>query len=384
MPPPPNPDIAPALEQARNFLPDVLAREDFANLLTLLRYAVHGCFAVALYSSVPAREQVVAALRTALAPLPVFEWTYSPLEAEPHRYLNHLTEEQRGERAVVFLYDLERAGTEAWRGLDMQRDYLSARPHGLVFWITPKARGEAIRNAPNFWSQRSGVFDFRISHPDAAQGPRETAWQAERALDVSTDSPDEMARQLRLYQGLLDEYEQAADTPKRTLFDLHTRLARLLYYGDRVVESKQHALAALELARQLDDQQDEANTLRALGDLALREDDLGGARAAYEAALPIFRAIGDRLGEANTYRSFGRLTQDEVWFERAVELHAQIHDSYSVALDNYSWGLTCLNKGDLDRAQALMREVQAIFMRIGLPQYAEMAAQQIARAGQED
>jgi tetratricopeptide (TPR) repeat protein len=481
---------------------DPISGDDFARLLALLRLATGGTFAFALYNSVPVRERVVQALRAQLAPLPVFEWTYSPLDPYPVDYLLRLTEEQRAGRAIVFLYDVERGGADAWRSMDYARERFSARPHAQVFWITSKAHGEAIRNAPHFWSQRSSVFDFRIALPDAWQQSRELAWQAERKRGVSIESLDEIARQLRLYEGLLEEYEQSPHTTKRTLYDLHQRLANLLYYTDRYGESKQHALAAFKLAHQLDDRLGEANTQKtlgdlaliedhlsearaayaaalavyralgyrldeantqkalgdlalreddlsgaraayeaalavyrsighrlgeaniqkalgnlalrdddliraraayraalpvyraigdrlgeantqqALGDLALREDDLSGARAAYEAALPVYRAIGARLGEANTYRSLGRLTGDTVWFQRAVDLHTQIHDSYSVALDNLYWGRRCLSNGESKRGVELLSAAQAIFNRIGLPQYAKIVRDAMARAEQ--
>ena len=51
----------------------------------------------------------------------------------------------------------------------------------------------------------------------------------------------------------------------------------------------------------------EANTLKALGDLKMRTDDLAGARQDYEQALPIFRQIEARLGEANTLQALGDL-----------------------------------------------------------------------------
>ncbi len=44
--------------------------------------------------------------------------------------------------------------------LEIQREALAHYPHSLVFWLTPGEREMMVRKAPNFWSQRSGVFDF--------------------------------------------------------------------------------------------------------------------------------------------------------------------------------------------------------------------------------
>ncbi|MCB9119602.1 MAG: hypothetical protein H6640_07725 [Caldilineaceae bacterium] len=55
--------------------------------------------------------------------------------------------------------------------------------------------------------------------------------------------------------------------------------------------------------------------LQALGDLALREADLGEARRRYEAALAIYPQIGARLGEANVQKALGDLALRErmIW-----------------------------------------------------------------------
>lgn len=129
-------------------LPEALARDDFTNLAVLLRYAREGCWAFAIYSHVAAREEVVAALKTLLQPLPTYEWTYSPERPSPLSYLETLSETQRRERAVVFFFDLERAPDELWKSLDYNRELFSAQPHGLVFWISAPGRGRSTHAPP--------------------------------------------------------------------------------------------------------------------------------------------------------------------------------------------------------------------------------------------
>lgn len=332
----PTPPPSNELDLLRDALPEALARDDFANLAVLLRYAADGCFAIAVYNSAPAREQVVNALRPLVAPLPVFEWTYSPLDPYPFGYLNRLTDEQKRERAVVFFFGLDKADAAAVKSLDYHRERLAGQPHGLVFWLTPKAVGEVARGAPHFWSQRSGVFDFTVAHPDLAQQMRDAAWRTAPDAPAWLVDREEKERELRLYEELLRDYQADPSTPARTLFDLHTRISRLLYYSGRIAESRQHALAALQLSEQLDRPQDRANVLRALGDLGLREDDLSGARASYEAALALYRAIGDRLGEANVLQGFGDERLQAGDFETALSHYRQAQAIYDQIADRYS------------------------------------------------
>ena len=360
------------LDLLRNALPEALARDDFTNLAVLLRYAADGCFAVAVYNSAPAREQVVNALRQLLAPLPVFEWTYSPLDPYPFSYLDRLSDAQRRERAVVFFFGLDRADAAIWKSLDYRREQLSGQPHGLVFWLTPKATGEVARSAPHFWSQRSGVFDFTIAQPDLAQEMRDAAWQAAPQAAAWMTDREDRERELRLYEELLRDYQADPSTPARTLFDLHTRLSRLLYYSGRFDESRQHALAALELCDRLDRPGDRADTLHLLGDLALREDDLAGARKSYQAALPIYRAIGSRLGEANTLRALGDLALrgDDLAgaraaYQAALHIHRAIGGRLGQANTLQSLGDLALRGADLAGAREAYQAALPIYRAIG-------------------
>ena len=70
--------------------PDFLARPDFAQLVVLLRHAQQGAYVFALYNSVPVRDEVVAALRGLVAPLPVYEFTLTERERNPLAYLERL------------------------------------------------------------------------------------------------------------------------------------------------------------------------------------------------------------------------------------------------------------------------------------------------------
>lgn len=75
-----------------------------------------------------------------------------------------------------------------------------------------------------------------------------------------------------------------------------------------------------------------ASVRQALGDLALREDDLPAARMHYEAALAIYPAIGARLGESNVRQGLGNLALAEGYPVQAFEHHRaalEIHEAIS-------------------------------------------------------
>jgi tetratricopeptide (TPR) repeat protein len=348
-------------------LPEALARDDFTNLAVLLRYAREGCWAFAIYSHVAAREEVVAALKTLLQPLPTYEWTYSPERPSPLSYLDALSETQRHERGVVFFFDLERASDALWKSLDYNRETLSAQPHGLVFWISSAGRGRAMRAAPHFWSQRSGVFDFRL-----APGPLPPLSDWARSGDIVIDDWENILRQIRITQGLLDELLATPDAPPGVVAAQHLRLGKLCYYVDRLPAAHTHLEAAESLAAAVADPRFTANVQKALGDLALREDELGEARRRYEAALAIYPAIGDRLGEANVQKALGDLAlrEDELGearrrYEAALAIYPAIGDRLGEANVQKALGDLALREDELGEARRRYEAALAIYPAIG-------------------
>jgi tetratricopeptide (TPR) repeat protein len=333
-------------------LPDALARDDFTNLVVLLRHARAGCWAFAIYNDVATRELVVKALQRLVEPVPVYEWTYSPEAPFPLAYLDRIPAQRRAEPAVVFLFDFERAGDEVWKALDYQRELYTDHPHRLVFWVTPGGRGEAARKAPHFWAQRSGVFDFTVEQPHRAW--QETPWVASR--DIRIDSLDEVERQLRLYLGLLDELSADDGTPSNYLANLHYKIARLAYYVDRLPEARQHTEMALTLAKELDEQRLIADTLQALGDLELREANLAQARQRYQAALPIYQTIGDRLGEANVLQALGDLELREANLSQARQRYQAALPIYQTIGDRLGEANVLQALGDLERRENNLKQ----------------------------
>ncbi|MBI4771788.1 MAG: tetratricopeptide repeat protein [Chloroflexi bacterium] len=308
-------------ERPQRGLPEHLARADFADLAKLLRHADQGAWAFGLYNTVAIRDEVVDALRVLLAPLPVLDFTLSPDRPDPLACLQDLP---AGERAILFFYDIEYAGAGALNALEYQREWFAAHPHGLVFWVTPAGQVRVARGAPNFWAQRSGVFDFLILQPQALAQTRADWANA----PIQIQSPEDWERQMRLFGGLLAEYEQEVEPSPARLAELHGKLAYLLFRRYRHAEALEHLQAQLHVARSSGDRRAEAQALLNMGQVQAFLDQHGEARARYEEALPIYRAIGDRPGEANTIRALGDVALEAEDLERAQQAYEDARDRY--------------------------------------------------------
>ena len=339
--------------------PSHLRRSELERLALLLRHATGGAWAIAIYNTVAVRDQVMEALRARLAPLPVYDFTFTAERTNPLAYLEQLPADAQDGRTIIFLYDLTRAGERVWGYLEMQREALADHPHGLVFWLTPGERGEALRRAPNFWSQRSGVFDFTIAGETAlAQVRGQWAGSPVRFADRA-----DWEHQVRLYRGLLDEYERSGDAPADTLFDLHNKLGRLHYAVSDYRRSGELARRQLALAERSGDRRRYAI---ALSNIGLVYHALGERQWALEylgQVLPIQREVGDRAGEATTlhnigtvYDALGERRRALEYFERSLALSREVGDRAGEAttLNNIGW--LYLDEGDLDNAQTYLTQ----------------------------
>ncbi len=395
------------LETGRPFVStEATGREDFSRLLILINAARRGFWVFAVYDNVQAREEVIAEIKRAVAPIPVFDWTYSPDDPYPIHYLNQLTKEQKRERAIVFFFDLERGADQAWKSLDYAREQFTAHPHGLIFWVTSKGRVDAARKAPHFWAQRSVVFDFTVTLPEPQQIELMGMW-AGRDLDF--ENYDEALRQLRLFQGLLDEYHTLTDSPVSTVAHLSGKVAQLLHYLDRRDEALPYLQEQFEIARRLKDREMQAEALANMAVVErirsgkpkaielleqalsltdrerLRADILYNLGASIYAeghseeslkhldeALKLFTQVGAKLGQANVLKAIGDVQSFRKEMDAALASYAEARTLFQQVGSKLGQANVLKAIGDVqsfrddqDAALASYAEARTLFQQVG-------------------
>ena len=333
-------------------------------MLILLKNVKAGCWVFALYNNLAVREEVLSALKRTIRPMPVFEWTYTPEAPAPISYLQNLTTQQQSDRATVCFFDLERGGEAGWKALDYYRETLADHPHVIVIWITQAGRIAAARKAPHFWAQRSMVFDFTIA---VHEQPLELmgAW-AGQALDIQ--NYDDAVRQLRIYQGLLDDYLGLPDAPPQTVADLHGKVASLLNYLDRREEALPYLQELLTLADSLKDKNLKAEALTNLAQLErIRSGNPTAILLLEEARLlattPFMRAtIAYNLGSALTYQE---LEKGKKLLIEASQLFRQVGDKLGQANVLKAIGDVQYFRKEIEEALASYAEASQLFRQVG-------------------
>ncbi|HQK15768.1 MAG TPA: tetratricopeptide repeat protein, partial [Anaerolineae bacterium] len=337
-------------------------------LATLLRHAEAGAFVAALYNTAAVRDAVVDVLRARLAPLPVYDFTFTEQSTNPLDYRARLPKDALGNRAVIFLYDLYRAGETMYGYLEIQREALAHYPHGLVFWLTPGEREMMVRRAPNFWSQRSGTFDFTVQDTTALSQIRgEMAGGGYRYVDLG-----DWERKLRLYRGLVDEYEALENPPTDTLLDLYEKVGGLYYAVSQYRNALDWSYKLLELAKSAGEKRFQAIALNNIGRVYSALGDNQRALEYLEAALAILREVGDRAGEGTTlnniagvYSALGDKQRALAQYEAALAIRREVGDraGEGATLNNIAGVYAAL--GDNRRALAQYEAALAILREVG-------------------
>ena len=330
---------------------NVTGRPDFAELLVMLQYARRGCWVFALYNHLDTRQEITAAIKNAVAPMPVFEWTYTIENPYPISYLQQLTEAQRQARAVVFLFGLERAEAEVWKSLDFNREEFAAHPHGLVFWLTANGRADAARYAPHFWAQRSSVYDFSVAIP-RLQIELEGGWVDK---GVSAINYDDALNQLRLYQNLYEKNKSNPDASLASLAGVAGKIAWLLDRLERRDEALPYVREECEFARRLNDAELQAEAMIDLAQVERFHSGPSTSIAILEQAIalittPRLRAYGLLNLGALTFNS-GQTERGFSLLKDAFEKFKQTEDKPGQAYALKAIGDAQLLRNEIDRAR---------------------------------
>jgi len=139
-------------------MPDIFDKSELTDLEVLLKHAQRGCWVFALYDKRSTLSKVSEQLRKDLKDFLFVGFQFRKDVVNPLGYLKVM--KNKRENTIVFFYGIEDAGDQALKFLEYQREEFASTSHRLIFWISPSYRPNIAKSAPNFWSQRSGVFNF--------------------------------------------------------------------------------------------------------------------------------------------------------------------------------------------------------------------------------
>jgi tetratricopeptide (TPR) repeat protein len=351
-------------ETLRNKFQPIISIEAFgeAEALRLLILDTNSSLiAFALHDTVMEREVLVNFLRESLS-IPIVEFTLSARQKNPLSFLQTLSHEKR---ACVFFYNLEEALPELVGYVNLQRETFAEFPHAVVFWVSEYGLREIANKAPDFWTWRSGVFDFRTG----ANMPGGIV-DALAALPFEFRDRGDLERRIDLYQKLFKEYSQHEKQDARFLSDLQKNLSISYYYLGMYAEGEAQAQEALDRIQKIGDRKLEAELLIILGNLESRQWQIDEAQDHLMRAEEIFRQLGNDDGLRIVYHQLGNIAeqrhqidQAEAWYRKAIEIGTRL--SIDGAPTYHQLGNIALERHQLDQAEDWYRKALEITERQG-------------------
>nr|MDQ3763060.1 tetratricopeptide repeat protein [Actinomycetota bacterium] len=164
--------------------------------------------------------------------------------------------------------------------LNLNRDYCWQRfPWPVVFVAPLFAVREFARQAPDFWSGRTGVYRFTGDRDDI----KETLAGLGIDYDWSLKAGAKLERRAIL-EHLQAELDDRPDEDPALTVELLSLLARAASFEHDWATQQRLLAQALPVYRQIGDRLGEANVIKALGDVALQQDRYEEAAERYEQA----------------------------------------------------------------------------------------------------
>ncbi len=111
---------------------------------------------------------------------------------------------------------------------------------------------------------------------------------------------------------------------------------------------------------------EQANVLKAIGDVQQFRDQRDDALASYEQALALFIQVGAKPGQANVRLSKGRMSSDKEEFGAAIRSYEEIGDIYSIARGKTYFGEWLVENGEKERGLNMLNQARESWIRINL------------------
>ncbi len=199
----------------------------------------------------------------------------------------HLAEHPDRAHTVFFVWGLQYGGgvdgRNAYRALNIRREYFVDYHLRAVFWLTEAEAIALPKYAPDFWAFRHRVIEFMDRpEPHAAKIGRALAWSDfdDRTLREDTDAKIE----LRL--ALLKDLPEGDETLAARA-ELQFTLAGLYWAKGKYEDSIRYFQDALQGAEQLQDMRLQAMCHHGLGNVYYQLGNYEAALAAYQRAIEL-------------------------------------------------------------------------------------------------
>ena len=297
--------------------------------------------------------------------------------------------------------------SEALVLLNMMREEFLNINHTLILWINNASLSMILKEAPDFFSWRTTVFEFELERKEQARMVADFVETDLQSLDKG-----ELDERWGYYTGLLKEYQNKGieDASKFADWNYNLGMIKLLTgyayealkyfeeslrfsekladktrtgdtlgvfglaYSDmgQIEKAIEYNKKALVIAKEIRDRRGEGNHLGNLGNAYIDLGQIEKAIEYHELALVIAKEIGDRRGEGanlgnlgNAYRILGQVDKAIEYYKKALEIAREIGDIHNEGVWIGNLGSAYRNLGQIEKAIEYHKQALVISREIG-------------------
>ena len=257
--------------------------------------------------------------------------------------------------------------SEALILLNMMREEFLNINHSLILWINSASLSMILKEAQDFFSWRTTVFEFDLERKEQS---RMVADYGE--TDLQFLDKGELDERWDYYTGLLKEYQDKGIEDASKFADWNYNLGMIKLLMGYTYDGMEYFEESLRFSEKLADKIGTANNLGELGNVYC---DLGQPEKAieyYEKALMIDREIGDWRGEGArlrnlglAYSDLGQVEKAIEYYEKALMIDRKIENRRGEGADLGNLGLAYNDLGQVEKAIEYYEKALMIAQEIG-------------------
>ncbi len=358
---------------------------DLGKLTDVLRTARGFLFVFALFDDVPSRERLIREVTLRVAgEVGIVRLRLSPespvLLDQLDAGARNAARARRSSLKIAYFVDgfeavSDESRTMLLRSFQLHREALSRTEAPIVFWMTEPNMHDIARRAPDFFSWRFSVFDFRS--PDREKVRQEEFSRAVvQMLGTHAPSlipPEELRRRIKLFEEILvrRQAEPETETVLRNIAGIHLDLGNIHYQLNEWDTALQHYQQARKILERLDDTAGVAAVLGNMGTIFDSKGEWDAALAYYQEAQNTFERLGDASNASGMLSNIGMVMSKKgnwnaalAYYQQAQEQMKQLGDMAGVATTQNNIGSVFAKRGELDAALSHFQQAREIRERL--------------------
>ncbi|MBU3967573.1 MAG: tetratricopeptide repeat protein [Euryarchaeota archaeon] len=279
-------------------------------------------------------------------------------------------------KTAIFVYGIEKAskavtssGKSAFlTKLNIMRDEFSNIKQPVIIWSNEASISKIAIEAPDFWSWRTTVFEFRMEKIS------ELLEKTERITESGFENLtiDELNERYKQYSELLEEYRKKNIVDDYKFLDWFFKLGMIHYLRGEYDEALEKYKQSMEINIKLGYKKGIAQTLHNIAMIHQDKGEYEEALDKYKQSLEIQKRLDDQGGISKALHQIATIHKIKGEYDEALDKYKQSLDIYKKRVDQRGVAETLHNiamihfeKGEYEEALEKYKQSMEINIKLG-------------------